>query len=186
MDYADLDTYVVLYGYVNDNTGTPIVGANVTIVQGDLSSTAITISDGNYTSGNFYANYATTINATATGYLQYVATIIPLSPSRISINITLPLLTGGAMGSTIGGVARDGVLTTGVNISRGYGRPIAGATVFVKNTSTSEQYNRTANIAGWYACGETESCFLTTGRLYDVWGTASGYNNSPNYTAVAP
>ena len=77
-------------------------------------------------------------------------------------------------GIGIGGVAREPI----------YGVPISGATISVKNSTTSESYTETTNAAGWYLCDNGHSCSLVNTRLYAVQGSATGYNTSPVYSVV--
>jgi hypothetical protein len=111
-------------------------------------------------------------------------TFVPLATKTIYLNISLNSTSPVYTGLGIGGIARDGIFSGGV-ISNGYGRPISGATVYLKNTTSGELYTKTTNNAGWYLCDEGASCFLTTKRPYNVWGQKLGYSNSPNYTVVA-
>jgi hypothetical protein len=184
-DYTSLQAYITFYGYVNNaQNATPISGANVSVVQGSIVSNSITTADGNYTASGFYSGSSTAFNITATGYSQYNVTFVPLATKTIYLNISLNSTSPVYTGLGIGGIARDGIFSSGV-ISNGYGRPISGATVYLKNTTSGELYTKTTNNAGWYLCDEGASCFLTTKRPYNVWGQKLGYSNSPNYTVVA-
>jgi len=183
-DYAELNPYLTFAGYVNDENGNVLSGANVNITQNSIITDSTTIADGNYTATGFYSGASTLLNITKTGYTQYYASLIPPVAKSISLNFTLVSSTPTYTGLGIGGVARDGVLA-GSAISFGYGRPISGATVHLVNASNGEHYTRTTNMAGYYLCDEGASCFLATKRPYDVWGEKLKYDNSPNYTAVA-
>jgi hypothetical protein len=182
-DYAELNSYVTFIGYVNDETGTVLSGANVNITQNSIIRDSTTITDGNYTATGLYSGATTTFNVTKTGYIQYYASLIPLAAKTVPLNFTLVDSTPTYTGLGIGGVARDGILT-GSAITFGYGRPIPDATIYLVNASNGESYTKTTNNAGYYLCDEGASCFLTTKRPYDVWGEKARYDNSPNYTAV--
>ena len=184
-DYTTLDAYAGFNGYVNDaETATVIVGANVSFVQGSTISNSITGASGSYAVPGLGTGVALSLNVTASGHHQYYATFTPqIARSNISLNITLNSTSPAYSGRSIGGVARDGEWTAPFNLSNGYGRPIAGATVFVRDTIYGVTFNRTTNNAGWYMCSETESCMLT-GKIMDVWGTKTGYNNSVNHTVI--
>jgi len=184
-DYAALNAYASFHGYVNDaETTLPISGANVSFSQNATISNSITPADGNYTATGFMSGAILTINVTAAGYFQYHVALTPLISGSKAINISLNSTSPSFTGLGIGGVARDGSFD-GTTITGGYGRPIEGATVTVKNTTNGQVYYTTTNNAGWYLCDEGDSCILTTKRPYDVWGEKIGYANSPNYTAVA-
>jgi hypothetical protein len=184
-DYSELTAFVTIAGYVNDaESQLPISGAVVNITQNSITGTTTTIADGNYSLTNYLAGTPLSINATAAGYSQYYVSFSPLSAKTIALNITLNSTTPAYTGLGIGGVAREGIFSAGT-ITGGYGRPIQGATVIIKNTSNGETYTKTTSMTGWYLCDEGASCFLTTKRPYDVWGEKLGFDNSPNYTAVA-
>lgn len=184
IDWADLDTYVTFYGYVMNQTGSVISGANVNISQGSIITNTTSFADGNYTATGYYTGSITRLNVTASGYSQYNVSLIPLAAKRVYLNFTLNSTAPSIAGNAIGGVARDGAFNdTTQMITNGYGRPIEGATVYVWNKTGMDRYTRTTNIAGWYLCGESESCYLTKNQ-YDIWGSKTGYNNSVNHTVV--
>lgn len=186
VDYAELEAYFNMQGYVNDaETGLPITAANVTITQGsNTMALQITAADGNYTATGGLLGTDLTINTTATGYFQYLASFTPMAYGTKDINITLNSTTPTYTGLGIGGVARDGIFD-GTTITSGYGRPISSATCYLKNTSNAELYSTGTNMAGWYLFDEGTSAFLTSARPYDLWCAKTGYGNSPNYTVVA-
>lgn len=184
LDYAELNPYLTFTGYVNDENGVVLSGANVNITQNSIVTNSTTIADGHYAATGFYNGASTLLNITKPGYTQYYASLIPPVAKLIPLNFTLVNSTPTYTGLGIGGVARDGILT-GIAITFGYGRPISGATVHVVNTTNGEHYTKTTNTAGYYLCDEGASCYLTTKRPYDVWGEKLRYNNSQNYTAVA-
>jgi hypothetical protein len=184
IDWADVNAYVTFTGYVNGaETNAVLSGADVNFTQGSTVSHSVTIADGNYTATGFLTGATMMINVTKSGYSQYNVSLIPLAAGSKTVNITLNSTTPTYTGLGIGGVARTGV-RTGDTVTSGYGQPIEGATVFVQNTSTWEYYTRPTNMAGWYLCDEGASCFLTTKRPYDIWGSKIGYSNSQNYTVV--
>lgn len=175
-DYAELSSYVTIQGYVNDaETGLPISGANINITQNSIINNLTTIADGNYSATNYLSGAPIAINATAPLHRQYTYTFTPLSAKTIDLNVSLVATTPSVGGLGIGGVARD----------IAYGRPLPSVSVWVINASNAESYTKTTSMTGWYLCDEGATCFLTTGRLYDVWGEKVGYSNSPNYTVVA-
>lgn len=185
VDYAELEAYFNLQGHVNDaETGLPIAAANVTITQGSTTmALQITAADGNYTATGGLLGTVLTINTTATGYFQYLTSFAPTAYGTKDVNITLNSTTPTYTGLGIGGVVRDGIFD-GTTITSGYGRPIQSATCYAKNTTNSELYSASTNMAGWYLFDESTPAFLTTKRPYDIWCEKVGYGNSPNYTAV--
>jgi len=183
-DYAQMTAYFAPYGYVNNETGSVVAGANVSLSQGSIISNTITTASGNYTGSGFLTGAVMTFNVTAAGYHQYLATLTPMVTGSKYINITLNSTTPSFTGLGIGGIHRDGVLT-GTLITSGYGRPIAGVTAHARNASYGDSCTNVSNNAGWYKFDETNGCILTSGRLYDVFSTALGYSNSPNYMVVA-
>jgi len=183
-NWAQMTAYFAPYGYVNNESGSVISGANVSLSQGSIISNTITTASGNYTGSGFLTGAVMTINVTATGYSQYLATLTPMVTGSKYINITLNSTSPACTGLCIGGVHRDGILT-GTLITSGYGRPIPGATAHAKNTTYGDYCTNVSNNAGWYIFDESNGCVLTSGRPYDVWSTALGYSNSPNYTVVA-
>lgn len=187
IDYAELDAYFNIRGYVNDaQTTLPISGANVTITQGSTKTITITIADGNYTFSGGLLGTALTINATAAGYSQYYALFSPTVYGTKDINITLNSTTPTYTGLGIGGVDRDGSFnSTTSTITSGYGRPIPSATCYLKNTTNAELYSTTTNNAGWYLFDESTPAILTSQRPYDLWCEKIGYGNSANYMVVA-
>ncbi len=183
-DYATLNAYVTISGYVNGaETNAVLSGANVSMVQSSIVSNSITIADGNYTATGFYTGSQIVITVNASGYYQYSAQFTPMKNS-IALNFTLNSTTPTYTGLGIGGVDRDGVLS-GTTITKGYGRPIGGATDHAKNTTFGDYCTNVSNMAGWYKFDESNGCVLTSGRLYDVWSEKIGYSNSGNYTVVA-
>lgn len=183
-DYTQLSGYVTFTGYVNGaETNAVLSGANVSIVQGSVTVNQVTIADGNYSATGFLTGATLSINVTASGYSQYLVSLTPMIAKSIPLNFTLNSTTPTVSGLGIGGVARTGVLS-GSLLTSGYGNPIEGATIVLKNTSNGEMYTKTTNMAGWYICDEGSSCILTTKRPYNVWGQKTGYSNSQNYTVI--
>jgi hypothetical protein len=142
-----------------------------------------TTADGNYSATGFLTGATLTINVTKSGYSQYYVTMIPMVAKTTSLNLTLNSTTPTTTGLGIGGVARTGLLT-GNLVTLGYGQPIGGASCFAKNTTNSQFCSNVSNNAAWYKFDETNSCFLTSGRPYDVWCQKLGYAGG-NYTVVA-
>lgn len=187
LDYTTLEQYFSPYGIVMNESGTPIANATVKLTQGTTSSTTVTIADGNYSATGFTTGSTLVYNVTASGYGQYYAQFSPPAYGTTQINVTLVSNSVSTSGIGIGGIARDGAFDNLTStITNGYGRPIPGVTVFIKNTSTGETYFSYTNIAGWHFCDEGLSCVFTPLRPYDVWGEKlPGYGNSPNYTVIA-
>lgn len=175
-DYAELTSYVTIEGYINDaETGLPINNAHINITQNSIINNLTTTADGNCSATYYLSGAPITINATAPLHRQYTYTFTPLSAQTINLNITLTNLTPSITGLGIGGVARD----------TAYGRPLASVSVWLINTTNAETNTKSTSMTGWYLCDEGTTCFLTTKRPYEVWGSKIGYSNSPNYTAVA-
>lgn len=182
--FAQLTQYVALQGYVNTELGTVIGGADVEAIQGSIDTVVTTDATGWYNMTGFAQSVQLNLSATATGYNSYVANFIPLTPARLNINITLNSTTPTYAGLGIGGIVRDGIMVDNV-ITSGYGRPIAGATVMVRNSTYGEWYNITTNIAGWYLCDNDATCYLANNRMYDVNASKTGYAASPIYNVTA-
>lgn len=185
-DYATVTASFGVNGYVNAaGNATPISGASVTYSQGDTVSNTTSGFDGNYSVSGFLTGIAIWANVSATGYETQNFTFTVQNGHTITRNITLNATSPSFTGLAIGGVARDGIFTSPNTITNGYGRPIAGATCYLKNTSNSELYTNLTNNAGGYIFDEGTSAFLTLDRLYDLWCQKTGYANSQNYTVIA-
>ena len=183
-DYTTLNAYTTFSGHVYDcNNGTIISGAVVNITQNSVTSVATTPADGNYSLTGYYSGVTTDINLTASGYNQYHRIITPMRSGTIHLNLTTWPLSTSTAGVGIGGCAREGVLS-GINITQGYGAPISSVGIHAINSTEHNQV--TANNVGGYLGDETASWFLTSGRIYDLWGQKTGFLNSPNYTVVTP
>lgn len=184
-DYATVTATFGFNGYVNAaGNATPISGASVTYSQGDTIDNTTSGIDGNYSVSGFLTGIAVWANVSATGYQTQNFTFAVQNGHTIARNITLNATSPTFTGIAIGGVARDGILN-GQTITSGYGRPIAGATCYLQNTTNTEMYSSSTNNAGGYIFDESTPVFLTSGRLYDLWCSRSGYSNSPNYSVVA-
>jgi hypothetical protein len=183
-DYAALNAYFKMYGYVNGaENNTILAGANVSIVQGSTVVNQITPADGSYNATGFLTGTNLTVNATKSGYFQYLVSYVPMSSGAKIVNITLNATSPTYTGIGIGGVVRTGTLT-GTVITGGYGKPIGGATCFAKNTTNGEYCTNVTNMAAWYKFDETNGCILTSKRPYDLWCQKAGYTGG-NYTVVA-
>ncbi len=174
VDYAELSSYVNFNGWVNNaQNQTVISGANVSMTQDGTTCNTLSAADGNYTCSGFSTGATWYVNATAMGFRQYTFNTTPLAAKGVALNISLvpdaPTITGLA----IGGVDRD---TT-------YGRPIAGATVTVRNTSAELYCYKTTSFTGWYLNDETD-CAFQSKTPYDVWAYEIGYSNSTTEQAV--
>jgi hypothetical protein len=179
-DYTELTAYFGYGGTARDGyTTLPIEGVNITFTQGASSSVLSSGIDGNYsTTPIFNTGSSVFINATKSGYKPYQYNWIPLSSGTVSdLIVTIYPLnpSGDAGGVGIGGVIRDATI----------GRPLAGATVNVKNITNGQQYSKTTNMAGGYICDLGSSCSLVINRLYQVNASKVGYNTSVDYNVLA-
>jgi len=174
MNYAatTVTSYVYLSGYVmNAQTGLPLQNANVSVGQAGVNSSALTSSTGAYTIPQTYLTGSTLSTLTnLTGYTNDTESFIPLSAGNIYLNISLMPSPPTYSGVNIGGIVRDNQ----------YGNVIPSATVSVYNTTTSESYSATTNIAGYY-----DVSGLTANRVYNVMSKATGYSNSSIAQVVA-
>lgn len=75
-------------------------------------------------------------------------------------------------------------LVSGMNGYSTYGRPIPSVTVSIQNSTHSESYASTTNNAGGYYADASTSAVFTSGRLYNIFGSKSGYNTSQIYQKV--
>jgi hypothetical protein len=123
------------------------------------------------------------MNVTASGYSQYYKSFTPLAASNLTLNFTLNSTTPSFLNLAIGGVARTGVLTGDV-ITKGYGQPISGANIIVRNVTDGLTCTATTNNAGGYQFDANNNCTLVSTHLYDVSGCALGRVCSPNYSVV--
>lgn len=185
-DYTTLSAFLTLHGYVFDaQTTHPINGSVVNITQGALVSN-VTATYGNYTVTGFYSGSTALLNVTATGYVQYRASILPQTARTQWLNFSLVPNSPTVVGRAIAGVARTGTRgADNLTITMGYGEPIAFPLVYVQNVANGQHFFTTGNSVGGYACDESSSCFLVAARSYDLWGQKTGFSNSPNYTVVA-
>lgn len=186
VDYAELDAYTSFDGFVYDaETELPIDGANVLMTQDLVEESYTTGVSGGYSNTGFSSGAPIIVNVTKTGYRQYLVTITPHATGTIELNFTLiPESPTYSFGLGLGGVARDGYSSDGYTITKGYGRPQAGVTVWVNNTSTAESYQTTTNSVGYYLCDLGASCTFVQNRTYDVVGSKLGYANSPIYNVT--
>lgn len=184
-DQATVTATFGFNGFVKDGGNASIIsGALVNYAQGNLADNATSGFDGNYSVSGFLTGIPIWANVSATGYQTQNFTFVVQNGHTITRNISLNATSPTFMGRAVGGVARDGIFTSPNSITNGYGRPIAGATCFLKNTSNSELYSNTTNNAGGYLFDENTPVYLTSGRPYDLWCQRSGYSNSQNYTVV--
>ena len=177
LDWATLSSYAGYGGYVvNAQNGTSIIGAFVNVTQDGVSGNSTSGFDGNWSTGSVFSTGAIlTINASASGYIPYNYSWTPLAARTVSdLNISMIPSTPSYTGLAIGGVDRDFL----------YGRPIGGAMITVRNTTTGEQYINYTNTWGWYLCDDGAVCSLQTKRPYDVWAYKVGYTNSTTEMAV--
>lgn len=182
VDYFQIDGHVL-----NAENATAIQNANVSFTQGTTIVNLTGGFDGNYTSGPYFTTGSPVyINATATGFYQYLYNFTPLAAKTLNITIVLEPTSPTYTGVAIGGVDRDTV----------YGNPISGATIYLTNSTYNESYFHTTSSTGYYKFDETPyiHCFtagsagacevtptsdsLTAGRWYDVVAVKLGHSNS--------
>ncbi|MDD2246319.1 MAG: hypothetical protein PHC39_04475 [Proteiniphilum sp.] len=167
-DSAELSSYITIEGYVNNaQTAIPINISYVNITQGSLIN-AMTTVDGNYstTAGTaFLTGSSITINATSTGFKQYLYSFTPSTGSKKVINITLDPIAPTHTGLALNGIIRDTV----------YGRTISGVNVAITNATYGESYAVAANSVGYYLADESDGIYFTNGRCYSIAGTKTGY-----------
>jgi hypothetical protein len=171
-DTASVYEYVAVAGTVMDaETTLPLVGANVNITQATVVNNLTSAADGTYaTTTDIYAGDVIIINATKSGYLQYVSSFTPLSAGTKAVNISLIPNPPTSVGVSIGGIVRDNV----------YNNPISGVTVTVRNIPYGSYATATTNIAGFYRVDN-----LVSGRFYDIWSSKAGYANSTSQSVMA-
>ncbi len=187
-DYCSIDAYVNFRGYVNDaETAVFIPSANVSMIQGSTVNNVLASTvNGNYSTYNdMVQNVEVLMNVTATGYRPYTYSLTPRIAKTINLNYTLMKINPVTNGTAIGGVVRDD----------GYGNPIKGATIWAKNLT--DTFSTTTNNAGGYLCDAGTPCSLIvsggggstgypSGKVFDMWATKPAFNNSVNYSVVAP
>jgi hypothetical protein len=165
-----LHDYIVLSGVaMNAQNATVLSGVNINVTQAITMQDVTSGFDGNYTTNaTFFSGGVITINATMSGYKQYVYSFTPLVSGTKFINISMEPLNPTYTGwSSIGGVIRDSQ----------YGNPIAGANASGVNGTT---YTNVSNVAGWYQFDN-----IANETLYDVWSSRNGYGNSTVYHVLA-
>jgi hypothetical protein len=175
--YTTLNSYMTLYGTVySAQSLSTISGAIISINQSGTSTNNVATSGatGNYTVNGYLSGSSINTTVTASGYVPYTYTFIPLSAKTVNLNFTLEPIAPSFTGIGIGGVARDST----------YGQPISGASILIKNITNSQSYIKTTNLAGWYLCDNGASCSLINNVLYSINGTASGHSNSTTYNVV--
>ena len=175
-DYCELVEYVYLTGYVHDQTGTILSGANVSVTQGTTTGYNISLASGYNLSQQFETNAKLTVDTTLTGYTPDSIFLTPLDSGTIPINITLVATNHTYTGSAIGGVVR----------SSQYNSTVPAATVYGINSTYGQTFTNITNVAGFYLLDEQADIILTTGRAYDLWGQKIGFTKARNYTVVAP
>lgn len=175
-DYAELVEYVYLTGYVHDQNGVIIEGANVSVTQGTTEGYNISLVSGYNISTEFATNAEITVSTSKTGYTTDRIFFSPLSAGTIPVNITIIATNHTYLGSSIGGVVR----------SSQYNSTIPGAIVYGINSTYGQSFTNVTNIAGYYLLDEQADIVLTSGRAYDLWGQKTGFTKAQNYTVVAP
>lgn len=188
-DYTTLNAYTTFAANVWDGSNTTALsGANVNISQSSVIYNGTSGFDGNYstTGTGFFSGISTLINVTKSGYLPYQATIIPMKSGTISLDLVMRPISENVTGLAILGVDRTGILGIGINVTGGYGQPVSAASMVAQNTTYSEYYTTTTNSVGGYKFDQTTSAMLTHNRLYNIWGSKTGFGNSSVYSVVAP
>lgn len=175
-DFCELVEYVYLTGYVHDQEGTILEGANVSVTQGTTAGYNISLSSGYNLSQQFETNAELTVDTSLTGYTDDSIFFTPLNSGTIPINITLIATNHTYIGSSIGGVVR----------SSQYNSTIPAATVYGINSTYGQTFSNITNIAGFYLLDEQADIILTSGRAYDLWGQKTGFTKARNYTVIAP
>lgn len=175
-DFAELVEYVSLTGYVMDQTGTILAGANVSVTQGTTTGYNISLTSGYNLSQEFETNAQLTVSTSKTGYIPDSIFFTPLNSGTIPINITLIATNHSYTGSSIGGVVR----------SSQYNSTIPAVTVYGINSTYGQTFTNVTNIAGYYLLDEQTDIILTSGRVYDIFGQKSGFTPARNYTVIAP
>jgi hypothetical protein len=165
MNYAaaQVTGYSYISGYVMDaQIGSVLPNATVNVTQGTATETEISSATGAYTMNTgWLTGGSLTVFANKTGYGNDTRSFSPLAAGNIPLNITLP-----SNSITYAGAAIDGIIH-----DNQYGNPVSSATVNVYNTSTSESYSTTTNIAGFYIVNN-----LVGNRLYNITSTKTGYS----------
>jgi len=165
MNYAaaQVTGYSYISGYVMDaQAGTVLPNATVNVTQGSATEVETSNSNGSYTmSTGWLTGGALTAFTNKTGYTNDTRSFSPLAAGNIALNISLVSTSPTFSGAAIDGVVRDNQ----------YGNPVTSATVNVYNTSTSESYSTTTNIAGFYIVNN-----LVANRLYNITSTKTGYS----------
>ena len=166
MNYAAMQVtgYSYISGYVmNAQAGTVLSGASVNVTQGSATETETSSATGLYTINNgWLTGGLLTVNTTESGYTGDIRSFSPLAAGNIALNISLVSTSPTFSGAAIDGVVRDNQ----------YGNPVTSATVNIYNTSTSESYSTTTNIAGFYIVNN-----LVGNRLYNITSTKTGYSS---------
>ena len=170
-----LTQYLEFYGHVYDGkTALVLSGVKVNFTQLGTSQVQTTTADGNYSVGSLTTGSTVYINVSKTGYTEYDNTFIPTTTGNKSLNPSVYPTSPSATGISRGGIARD----------QTYGNPIAGATVYVWNTTTYEFHTVLTNAAGGYICDNGASCNLAPYRPYNIQGNATGYSPSQIYVST--
>jgi hypothetical protein len=165
----DVTDYVyVTGGYVMDETGAILTGANVTVSQGSTNVSYTSTSTGWGNTTQYWLTGSTvTVSTNKSGYTNDIRSFIPYNAGSIILNLTLFSTTPSYSGVAIGGVVRDDQ----------YGNPVVGATY---HTLLGTDTTCTTNIAG--VCINNN---LVANALYNVSGSKTGYGNSSYYEVTA-
>lgn len=176
-DTTEVVGYATYYGYVYDaNTTLALSGALVNLTQGTVVQTYTTGATGYYSTVGFTTGTSINMTVSKSGYRAFHYDFMPRTASNREINHALIPNTPLTSGRGIGGVVHEST----------YGSIIPSPYVSVKNATTAENYVTTGNIRGYYLCDNGASCSVISNRLYDIWGSKTGYSNSTTYQAVGP
>jgi hypothetical protein len=162
--------YLSYDGYVKDaESANIIVNATVTILENSINITTTTNESGYYFASDYQlaSGSPITIVVSAAGHETYRNVSTPIGLTGIlRLNHTLMSLTPASSGETIGGIVR----------MPPFNQTLDGATIVIRNETYAALYSVTTNGAGYYVKNS-----LTSGYLYDVWGSKSGLVNSTIY-----
>ena len=166
MNYAATQITVLDYisGFVNDaQTALPLVNAYVNVTQGLVNQAVLTSATGQYNlTQGWSVGAALTMVTNLTGYTNDAETFTPLAAGNINRNISLLSTSPSYSGTAVGGVVTDNQ----------YYNPIPGATIYLANTTSSQQFSNSTNNAGYFYLNG-----LTHSYCYTESGKKAGYAN---------
>jgi hypothetical protein len=166
MTYAAMQITVLDYisGFVNDaQMALPLVNAYVNVTQGLVNQAVLTSATGQYNlTQGWSVGAALTMVTNLTGYTNDAETFTPLAAGNINRNISLLSTSPSYSGTAVGGVVTDNQ----------YYNPIPGATIYLANTTSSQQFSNSTNNAGYFYLNG-----LTHSYCYTESGKKAGYAN---------